>query len=129
MCVTTKVIVLVLIPLIAACNNSSQPEQRKDISELIAEAETSSDPATEFEKAKLECADKGGEWVWYDHGDELAHYFNTMRCWSLDDPPRRPGDGSWEEPGLLRYDVLVRYYRETHKITNFVRLSQTLENK
>lgn len=118
MCVTTKVIVLVLILLIAACNNSSQPEQVRDISELIV---ASPDPATEFEEAKRECADKGGEWVWYDHGDELEHYFNIMRCWSLDDPPRRPGDGRWREPGLLPYDVLVRYFRQSHKVTDFGR--------
>ena len=84
----------------------------------------SPDAATEFEKAKRECADKGGEWVWYDHGDELAHYFYAMRCWSLDDPPREPGDGRWWEPGLLPYDVLVRYSRETHKVTDFGRVKR-----
>ena len=109
---------LFLIPIIAACTNSSQPEQQRDISDLIV---ASPDPATEFEEAKRECADKGGEWVWYDHGDELEHYFNIMRCWSLDDPPRRPGDGRWGEPGLLPFDVLVRYSRETNKVTDFGR--------
>lgn len=107
--------------LASACTTSSQPEQQLDVPLRTVDAETPPDPETEYEKAKQECADKGGKWVWYSHGRGFTHYTYSMRCWSHDDPPRRPGDGRWEEPGLLPYDVYVRFSQGTHTVTGFSR--------
>lgn len=124
MCITNKVIVLVLTLLASACTTFPQSEQQSEILTQTVDAETPLDPATEFEEAKRECADQGGKWVGYSHGRGFTYYTYSMRCWSRDDPPRRPGDGRWGEPGLLPYDVLVRYSRETHKVTDFGRIER-----
>ena len=117
MSVKTKAIVLVLIPLIAACTTSSQPGQLGDIPAQTAEAETLPDPATEFEVAKQECADKGGEWLGYIHGDGFETYFYRMRCVSRDDQGPQ-----WDEPELLPYEVFVNYSIETLKVIGFSRV-------
>ena len=115
--VTTKAILLVLMLLMAACSTLSQPEQRLDIPAQIVDAKTLPDPATEFDVAKQECANKGGEWLGYIHGDGFEFYFYRMRCVIRDDQGRH-----WEEPGLLPYEVEVSYSIETRKVIGFSRV-------
>lgn len=114
---TTKAIVLVLMPLIAACTTSSQPEHLRDIPAQTAEAETTPDPATEFEVAKQECANKGGEWLDYIHWDGAEFSFYRMRCVSRDDQWPQ-----WDEPELLPYEIHVSYSIETRKVIRFSRV-------
>ena len=87
MSVTNKTILLVLMLLAAACTTLSQPEPQLEIPAQPVDAET------EFEEAKRECAEKGGEWKGYSHGDAWEFYFYHMRCLSQNDPQRRAGDG------------------------------------
>ena len=118
MSVSTKAIVLVLMLLVSACTTLSQPERQLDNPAQTVDADTPPGPATEFEVAKQECADKGGEWIGYIHGDGPEHYFYRMRCLSRDDQSRP----RWEEPGFLPYEVSVSYSVATHKVTDFSRV-------
>ena len=117
MSATTKAILLVLMLFMAACSTLSQPEQQSDIPAQTVDAETPPDPATEFEEAKRECAEKGGEWLGYIHGDGSEFYFYRMRCVIRED------QGShWEDPGLLPYEIHVSYSVATQKVIDFSRV-------
>lgn len=69
-----RLIVLSLAALTAACTTLSEAEKPLDDQVATDDAETSPDPEAEYEKAKQECADKGGEWVTFLHGDGTEHY-------------------------------------------------------
>lgn len=115
-----RLIVLSLAALAAACTTLSEPEQPLDDPVATVEAETSPDPEAEYEKAKQECADEGGEWVTFLHGDGAEHYTYSMRCWSSRPPPNDP---SWKKPGLLPYDATISHARGTGEIIGFYRIS------
>ena len=78
-----------------------------------------------YEKAKQECADKGGSWVVKGHGDGVDNYFNWMRCWQHDpDEPRPPPeDPFWEQEPLLPYDVVVTHDQRSNQVLQFDRTS------
>ena len=129
MSVTTKTIVLVLMLLAAACTTFSQREPQLEIPAQTVDAETPLDPETEFEEAKRECAEKGGEWIGYIHGDGSEFHFYRMRCLSQNDLPRRAGDGRWEKPRLLPYDIDVSYSNATQNVIRFSRFEPDSEEK
>lgn len=87
------------------------------------------DPEAEYEKAKQECADLGGEWVGYLHGDGFRHYTYTKRCWNREERPSGPGDPRWKEPGLLPYDVFVSYSLQTNKVIGYDQIDPDSKEK
>ena len=99
-------ILLALAALTAACTTLSEPEQPSDQAVLTESEETKPDPKAEYEKAKQECADEGGEWMTYLHGDGANFWLDSMRCRSSQLPTN---ERRWEDPGLLPYDVTVSY--------------------
>ena len=115
--------------LVAACATLSEPEPQLDIQEEPVVTETLSEPEAEYENAKQECADEGGEWVWYLHGDGFRHYTYSMSCWNKDNLPSGVGDPRWKEPGLLPYDIYVVYSIRTGKVTGFQRLDPESKEK
>ena len=115
--------------LLAACTTLSEAEQHAEVALQTESAEPQLDPAAEYEKAQKECAEKGGEWVTTLHMDGLDRFANSLRCWSRDDPRRRPGDGRWKEEGLLPYDVTVSYGGGTGRVIGFVRKYQRIQEK
>lgn len=117
-----RLMLLALTTLTAACTTLSEPEPQLDIQADPVVAETLSEPEAEYENAKQECADEGGEWVWYIHGDGFRHYTYYMSCWDRTNLPSGVGDPRWKEPGLLSYDVYVVYSIRTGKVTGFLRI-------
>ena len=115
-----RFILLALAALTAACTTLSEPEKPADPPVLTDGAETKPDPEAEYEKAKQECADEGGEWVTFLHGDGVEHYTYSMRCWSSRPPPNDP---SRKKPGLLPYDATISHARGTGEINGFYRIS------
>lgn len=79
-----------------------------------------------YEKAKQECADKGGSWVWQSHGDGPDTYVYWMRCWKHNpgEPAPPPGDSFWLQEPLLPYDAVVTHDRRSRKVLKFNRESQ-----
>ncbi|MCY3883780.1 MAG: hypothetical protein OXG24_02575 [Gammaproteobacteria bacterium] len=108
--------------LIPACTILSESEQLSDLPVQTESAESQLDHEAEYEKAKQECADAGGQWVWYMHGDGPEFYTYSMRCWDKDDPPRKPGSPRWKEPALLPYEVYVVHSRATNRVIEFSRV-------
>lgn len=113
---------LALVALTAACATLSEPEPQLDIQEEPVVTETLSEPEAEYENAKQECADEGGEWVWYLHKDGIEEFSFTVRCYSRDEPRRRSGNLSFKDPGLLPYDATVVYSRAGNKVVRFARI-------
>lgn len=99
-----RFILLALAALTAACTTLSEPVQPSDQAVLTESEETKPDPEADYEKAKQECTDVGGEWVTFLSGHGANHYSYSMRCWSSRPPPNDP---RWKEPGLLPYDATV----------------------
>lgn len=122
MSLVTRLVLLFLAALTAACTTLSESEPQIDIPAQTVVAETLSEPEAEYENAKEECAEEGGEWVWYLHGDGFRHYTYAMRCWNRDNLPSGEGDPRWREPGLLPYDVYVVYSIRTNKVNGFQRI-------
>lgn len=116
----SRLVLLALAALTAACATFSEPEQPSDQAVLTESEEAKSDHEAEYDKAKQECADDGGEWVSFFHGDGAEHYSYSMRCWSSRPPPNDP---RWREPGLLPYDVTIDHARGTDEIIGFYRIS------
>ena len=71
----------------------------------------------EYEKAKQECDDAGGQWITLLHADGKDYYYNTMRCLQERPPAHDPG---WEAQ-LLPYDIDVAYDRRSDKVIEFTR--------
>lgn len=117
-----RLVLLALAALTAACTILSEPEPQTDIPAQTVDPETLSEPEAEYEKAKEECADEGGKWVWYSHTDGLEEFSFTIRCYSRDEPRRRTGDLSFTDPGLLPYDATVVYSRAGNKVARFARI-------
>lgn len=74
----------------------------------------------EYEKAKQECADEGGQWVVSLHWDGAERYGYTLRC--LPESRLPAHDPRWEDK-LLPYDISVTYSRDTYKEIGFKRLA------
>lgn len=110
---------LALAALAAACTTLSEPEQPANLPTLTENGEAKPGPKAEYEKAKQECADEGGEWMTYLHGDGADFYLDSMRCRSMGLPIE---ERQWEDPGLLPYDVNVSYAAETGEIIRFRRI-------
>ena len=110
---------LALAALVAACTTLSEPEQPSDPAVLTENVEAKPDPEAEYEKAKQECADEGGEWMTYLHGDGADFWLDSMRCQSIGLPIE---ERQWEDPGLLPYDVNVSYAGESGEIIRFRRI-------
>ena len=118
-----RLILLALAALTAACATLTEPKPQSDIPAQTVENETPLDPQAQYEKTKLECADEGGNWVWYIHVDGIEEFSFTMRCYSRDEPRRRSGDLSFKDPGLLPYDATVVYSRARNKkVARFARI-------
>lgn len=103
---SARFILLALAALTVGCTTLSEPEQPSDQAVLTESAEAKPDPKSEYEKAKQECADEGGEWMTYLHGDGVGFWLDSMRCRSIGLPIE---ERQWEDPGLLPYDVNVSY--------------------
>ena len=74
----------------------------------------------EYEIAKQECEDEGGQWVESLHWDGSREYGYTLRCLNEARLPVR--DPRWEDR-LLPYDISVTYSRDTYKEIGFKRLA------
>lgn len=108
--------------LLAACTTLSESEQHVEVALQTEGAETQLDPAAEDEKAKKECAERGGEWSTFLHGDGSESYTFSMDCWGSGDTAGE-GDDSGSEPNrLLPYDIVVSYSRETDEVIAFSRI-------
>ena len=114
-----RFILLALAALTAACTTLSEPEQPSVQTVLTETEETKPDHEAEYEKAKQECADVGGEWVTFLSGHGVNHYAYSMRCWSSRPPVNDP---RWKEPGLLPYDATVEHARGTGEMVGLHRL-------
>lgn len=114
-----RFLLLALAASTTACTTISTPDLLLDIPKLAERPKTQLDPRAEYEKAKLECADEGGEWVVYLHGDGAAHYLDSMRCRSS---RSLANDLRWKDPGLLPYDVTVVYDTGTEELIRFARI-------
>ena len=73
----------------------------------------------EYEKAKQECADGGGQWVKSQLWNGAEKYGYTLRC--LPESRLPPYDPRWEDR-LLPYEISVTYSRDTYKEMGFERL-------
>lgn len=108
--------------LLAACSILSESEQNAEVVHQTESAETQLDPAAEYEKAKKECAEKGGEWSTFLHGDGTDSYSFSMDCWGRADPAGEGDDSEPESKRLLPYDIVVSYSRKSDELIRFSRI-------
>lgn len=108
--------------LLAACTSLSESEQHAEVALQTEGAETQLDPAAEYEKAKEECTEKGGELNTFLHGDGTDSYSFSMDCWGRADPTGEGDDSGSESKRLLPYDIVVSYSRETDEVIAFSKI-------
>lgn len=120
MSLSARIFLLGVTLLLAACTTLSEPEQRGEVELQMETAETQLDPAAEYEKAKKECAERGGELNTFLHGDGADSYSFYMDCWRREDPSLEDDDPKSKR--LLPYDLVVSYSRETDEVIAFSRI-------
>lgn len=122
MSLTARIFLVGATVLLTACTTLSESEQHVEVALQTEGAETHLDPAAEYEKAKKECAERGGEWSTFLHGDGTDSYSFSMDCWGRADPTGEGDDSEPESKRLLPYDIVVSYSRETNELIRFSRI-------
>lgn len=100
----------------------SQPveQEEPDTPQSHEELDEVPDFLKEYEFAKQECADEGGQWVSSLHWDGWKEYGYVLRC--LEESRLPANDPRWDDR-LLTYDISVTYSRDTYKGIGFKRLA------
>lgn len=122
MSLSARTLLLGVTVLFAACTTLSEPRQHAEVALQSESAETQLDPEAEYEKAKKECAEKGGELNTFLHGDGSESYTFYMDCWGSGDTAGEGDDSGSEPKRLLPYDIVVSYSRETDEVIAFARI-------